>query len=110
MKFVLATFSGVLTVLLGSAAAQNGEEACEGRGFNQQQCLDVGCCYWEEGGADAGCWSGVGQDSCDGNQFDDDAVNDDDENGDDNEGGGMGKHIGGKMMKTLASQLASQNT
>ena len=64
MKFVLATFSGVLTVLLGSAAAQNGEEACEGRGFNQQQCLDVGCCYWEEGGADAGCWSGVGQDSC----------------------------------------------
>ena len=30
MKFVLATFSGVLTVLLGSAAAQNGEEACDG--------------------------------------------------------------------------------
>ena len=39
---------------------KNGEEACEGHGFNEDQCLDVDCCHW----ADASCWSSIGTDLC----------------------------------------------
>ena len=28
----------------GGGGDMNGEEACEGKNFNQRQCLDVGCC------------------------------------------------------------------
>ena len=65
----------------GGGGDMNGEAVCEGKDFSQRQCLDVGCCYWEEGE----CWSAVGRDSCDGNQFDDDDDDDDDNNGDDDD-------------------------
>ena len=30
----------------------DGEAACEGHGFNAQQCQAVGCCQWEDGEVD----------------------------------------------------------
>jgi len=44
----------------GGGGGQNGEDACEGRGFNQQQCLAVGCCQWDNDM----CWSNVGTKDC----------------------------------------------
>ena len=41
-------------------SGQNGEEACEGHGFDQDQCLQVGCCEWD----DNSCWSSIGDDEC----------------------------------------------
>jgi len=45
----------------GGGGDMNGEAVCEGKDFSQRQCLDVGCCYWEEGE----CWSAVGRNKCD---------------------------------------------
>ena len=38
----------------------NGEEACEGHGYDQEQCDGVGCCNWDDGG----CVSAVGDGPC----------------------------------------------
>ena len=38
----------------------NGEEACEGHGYGQEQCDGVGCCNWDDGG----CFSAVGDGPC----------------------------------------------
>merc|ERR1712048_1136771 len=46
--------------------AFNGEQGCEGHGFQEEQCLNISCCQWDVGQ----CWSAVGQDSCDGNEWD----------------------------------------
>ena len=43
-----------------SRRALNGEEACEGQGYNRNKCLQVGCCEFD-GGA---CWSVVGKKTC----------------------------------------------
>jgi len=37
-----------------------GEEECEGKNFTKNECLAVGCCFWEKGG----CWSAVGNNLC----------------------------------------------
>ena len=58
MRQALSTL--LLSLLLGPAASQNGEEACEERGYGRQQCLDVGCCQFEEGQ----CWSAVQRGPC----------------------------------------------
>ena len=52
--------------------ALNGEEACQGHGYDEQQCLSVGCCHWNPYGDAADgptgdglpCWSSVGQNEC----------------------------------------------
>jgi len=45
----------------GNAADdENGEEACENKGFNEDECYDVGCCEWDEDQ----CWSSVGTGEC----------------------------------------------
>ena len=41
------------------AWAENGEEACEGKGYDQTQCSAVGCCQW-----DGGCFSAVDDGPC----------------------------------------------
>jgi len=51
-----------ILLLLASASAQNGEDACENQGFNQAQCSEVGCCQWDDGE----CWSAVGTSTCEG--------------------------------------------
>jgi len=38
----------------------NGEDICEGHGFNPTQCQAVGCCHWDDGQ----CWSSVGHGPC----------------------------------------------
>ena len=42
----------------------NGEEACEGHGLDEVQCLNIGisndCCQWDDGD----CWSAIDQDIC----------------------------------------------
>merc|ERR1719193_2987756 len=38
----------------------NGEEACEGHDYNEEECSSIGCCHWNDGQ----CWSSVGQDQC----------------------------------------------
>merc|ERR1712048_65003 len=45
---------------------KNGEQVCEGHGFREEQCLNISCCEWNDGQ----CWSAVGQDSCDGEEWD----------------------------------------
>jgi len=50
----------------GSGPIPNGEEACEGHDFSQEECENVGCCHWNSG--DGRCWSDVGQDACVGSQ------------------------------------------
>jgi len=42
----------------------NGEEACEGHGYNKKECLTIGneCCHYQGGK----CWSSIGQDICKG--------------------------------------------
>lgn len=47
---------------------RNGEEVCEGHGFDQNTCLSISCCDWDDGQ----CWSKVGTDMCfnDENDFD----------------------------------------
>ena len=57
----LITTSSLL-LLLASASAQTGEQACENKGLNLAQCLEVGCCQWSAGQ----CWSAVGNGSCEG--------------------------------------------
>jgi len=42
----------------------SGEEACEGQGWDQSACLNVGCCHWNYEGGE--CWSNVGRDLCHG--------------------------------------------
>jgi len=49
-------------LLLASASAQNGEDACENQGFTQAQCSAVGCCQWDVGE----CYSAVGTSTCGG--------------------------------------------
>lgn len=46
-----------------SGGELNGEEACEGHGYTEEQCLQVGndCCHWN-----VICWSSIGQDTCQG--------------------------------------------
>lgn len=52
--------------MLGIEAPPNGEEACEGHGFDETQCLAIPCCQWDAEEPDGeGCWSAVGQDICD---------------------------------------------
>ena len=44
----------------------NGEEMCEMHGYNETECLAIGCCHWNlttDNGAGA-CWSSVGRDPC----------------------------------------------
>ena len=38
----------------------NGEQVCEGYGYNQRECETIGCCQWD----DSDCWSAVGQGPC----------------------------------------------
>jgi hypothetical protein len=47
----------------------NGEDACEGKGFKEGQCLAVGCCWWNDGE----CWSAVGKDECQSRRLDETA-------------------------------------
>ena len=48
----------------------NGEEACEGYGYGQAECLAVGngsCCEWDDRVNDVNeCWSDIGQNTCPG--------------------------------------------
>jgi hypothetical protein len=49
--------------LTSGTVGLNGEQACEGRGLDEQSCLSVGCCQWNpNGGGD--CWSDVGTGLC----------------------------------------------
>lgn len=38
----------------------NGEEVCEGHSYNEEDCNNIGCCFY---GSDE-CWSSIGQDEC----------------------------------------------
>ena len=41
----------------------NGEDACVGHGYSQDECVAVDdgtCCQWDDGG----CFSDIGQDMC----------------------------------------------
>ncbi|VEU38969.1 unnamed protein product [Pseudo-nitzschia multistriata] len=49
-----------LAWMLPSEAQPNGEEACENKGFDVNECNDVGCCFWDG----EQCWSDVGQNPC----------------------------------------------
>ena len=60
-KLRMLTIS-VLLLAACPTAAQTGEEACEGWGFDRSECAAVGCCDYDEGS----CWSAVGTDSCSG--------------------------------------------
>ena len=53
-----------LCLILGIACArcETGTEACEGHGYDSDQCAAVGCCHFD----DSGCWSDVGSEACDG--------------------------------------------
>ena len=43
----------------------NGEEACEGHGYDEAQCLSVGCCHWNPtSDPSSRCWSDVGRNEC----------------------------------------------
>ena len=37
----------------------SGEKMCQNKGYDQNQCLDVGCCNWNDG-----CYSSVGTGKC----------------------------------------------
>jgi len=51
--------------MIGMDAPPNGEEACEGHGFDETQCLAIPCCQWNADEPDGqGCWSAVGQATC----------------------------------------------
>ena len=41
-----------------------GEDACEGRGHDEETCLSVGCCRWDPQ-PEGDCWSLVGTEKCD---------------------------------------------
>jgi len=56
--------------ILACAEGQNGEEACEGHGYDVAQCDAVVCCAYE----DNQCWSAVGDGACEGADAGDDAV------------------------------------
>ena len=36
-------------------AGSNGEDICEGHGFNPSQCQAVGCCHWDDGQVELCC-------------------------------------------------------
>ena len=38
----------------------NGEQVCEGHGYNYADCNNIGCCHYD----DNACWSSVGQNEC----------------------------------------------
>jgi len=42
------------------AAPGSGHEACEGHGYDEYACSQIGCCQWD----DNSCWSFVGEGSC----------------------------------------------
>merc|ERR1712037_643842 len=44
------------------SASGNGECMCEEHGYNQNQCLQIGCCSFDNGE----CWSAVGSGQCSG--------------------------------------------
>jgi hypothetical protein len=51
----------------GVPESVNGEEACEGHGFTEAECLAVGnkCCHWNpETGPGGQCWSDIGKSVC----------------------------------------------
>jgi len=39
-----------------------GEEACQGKGLTEEQCVEVGCCQWDSD--TSACHSGIGTDKC----------------------------------------------
>ena len=52
-------------------SSSNGEEVCQNKGYDEQQCNAIGCCHF-----DGGCWSSVGQGDCyvvHSNSYDDEA-------------------------------------
>ena len=51
-----------LNIKNGISGGPNGEEACEGHGFDPEQCLAVGCCQFDE--SNGLCWSAVGSEPC----------------------------------------------
>ena len=44
----------------GSASAPNGQQVCEGHGFDRDTCLSSNCCQWDG----YSCWSAIGSDTC----------------------------------------------
>ena len=50
---------------LGQSSGLNGEQACEGHGYDSDACAAVGCCYYDS--TLNGCFSSVGQGCCDSN-------------------------------------------
>jgi len=84
----------------------NGEEECEGKGFNRAQCNAVGCC--EFGGGK--CWSAVGTNPCYDDKPSDDEPSDDnpsDDNDDDNGDLYGGCHITKECNNCVKSPLKS---
>ena len=60
--FQLAVMAFLCATLPSAVLGQSGEDACEGQKFNEEQCLAVGCCEWD----DDMCWSAVGKKDCKG--------------------------------------------
>eukprot|EP00554_Chaetoceros_debilis_P008905 CAMPEP_0194099254 /NCGR_PEP_ID=MMETSP0150-20130528/483_1 /TAXON_ID=122233 /ORGANISM="Chaetoceros debilis, Strain MM31A-1" /LENGTH=411 /DNA_ID=CAMNT_0038785437 /DNA_START=14 /DNA_END=1245 /DNA_ORIENTATION=+ len=58
--FQLAVMAFLCATLPSAVLGQSGEDACEDQKFNEEQCLAVGCCEWD----DAMCWSAVGTKDC----------------------------------------------
>lgn len=61
-------------VLTQANEARNGEEVCEGHGFNANECEEIDCCHWNSNLGK--CFSSVGRNTC---PSDPDAQTDDDE-------------------------------
>ena len=51
-----------LALHLAAAAAQNGEEVCENKGFDPSECAAIGCCQFDP--SNGQCWSAVGPGPC----------------------------------------------
>ena len=55
-----ATFEADMRCAFQEAEPINGEDACENQEFGYSECMDVGCCHWDDGE----CWSAVGEGMC----------------------------------------------
>lgn len=53
--FLITSFLTLLTV-----TCKTGEEICEGHNYNQQKCISIGCCKYD----DNECFSSVGKNEC----------------------------------------------
>ena len=56
--------AGPMSPVVQAPGGSNGEQICEGHGYDEATCNSIGCCQYDTGNGN--CWSAVGEGPCTG--------------------------------------------